>query len=85
MKNSEVKGIYIHVPFCTHICSYCDFCKVLYNEELANGYLDTTLAQIKEIDKKVGSIYLGGGSPSSLNKEQLEKLFNSFNRPGFNV
>lgn len=77
MKNSEVKGIYIHVPFCTHICSYCDFCKVLYNEDLANGYLDTTLAQIKEINQKVGSIYLGGGSPSSLNKEQLEKLLSS--------
>ncbi|MBQ9730854.1 MAG: radical SAM family heme chaperone HemW [Bacilli bacterium] len=77
MKNSEVKGIYIHVPFCTHICSYCDFCKVLYNEDLANGYLKTTLAKIKQIQVKVKSIYIGGGSPSSLNKVQLEKLLSS--------
>lgn len=77
MKNSEVKGIYIHVPFCTHICAYCDFCKVLYNKKLADGYLETTIAQLDLIDKKVESIYIGGGSPSSLDTVQLEKLLKS--------
>ena len=47
MKNKEVKGIYIHVPFCTHICAYCDFCKILYNESLADGYLKTTIAELE--------------------------------------
>ena len=32
-------SIYIHIPFCNSICSYCDFCKVLYNKEWVNKYL----------------------------------------------
>ena len=74
MKNSEVKGIYIHVPFCTHICAYCDFCKVLYNKKFADGYIETTVNELNKIDKKVKSVYIGGGSPSSLDEFQLETL-----------
>ena len=74
MKNSEVKGIYIHVPFCTHICAYCDFCKVLYNKKFADGYIETTVNELNKIDKKVKSVYIGGGSPSSLDEIQLETL-----------
>ena len=74
MKNSEVKGIYIHVPFCTHICAYCDFCKILYNESLAEGYIKTTIAELNKIDIKVKSIYIGGGSPSSLTVNQFASL-----------
>ena len=74
MKNSEVKGIYIHVPFCTHICAYCDFCKILYNESLADGYLKTTIAELNKINIKVKSIYIGGGSPSSLTSNQFNDL-----------
>ena len=35
-----VKSAYIHIPFCEKICSYCDFCKMFYNEELVNKYLE---------------------------------------------
>lgn len=76
--NNLVKNIYIHIPFCTQICSYCDFSKVYYNDYLANKYL---LSLEKEIDTRyknevVDTIYIGGGSPSSLNIVQLNKLFN---------
>jgi len=74
MKNSEVKGIYIHVPFCTHICAYCDFCKILYNQDMADKYINVTINELNKINNKVNSIYIGGGSPSSLTSNQLNNL-----------
>ena len=35
----ETKALYIHIPFCDHICSYCDFAKVYYREEFVLQYL----------------------------------------------
>lgn len=74
---SNVKSCYIHIPFCTHICSYCDFCKMYYQEQLVDSYLE---ALEKEIDlsyqgEVLETIYIGGGTPSSLNMRQLKKLF----------
>lgn len=80
MKNNEVKGIYIHVPFCTHICAYCDFCKILYSKKFADDYIKTTVNELNKIDKKVNSIYIGGGSPSSLDEKQLEVLLQNAKR-----
>ncbi len=72
-----MRGVYIHIPFCKNICSYCDFCKFLYNEEWANTYLDFLNQEIKEYYEgdKVKSIYIGGGTPSSLSISNLNKLF----------
>ncbi len=69
-------SIYIHIPFCKTICSYCDFCKFYYNEKWVDDYL---IALEKEIKKKykneiINTIYIGGGTPTSLNEYQLEKL-----------
>ena len=77
-----IDSIYIHIPFCDNICSYCDFAKVYYYPELANKYL-------KILEKEMGTvktnhfyktIYIGGGTPSALNLEELECLFNMINR-----
>lgn len=63
-------GIYIHIPFCSGICSFCPYCKVVYAEEVCNRYID---ALIKEIHmagnqiknkKTVTSLYFGGGTPA---------------------
>ena len=72
-----MRGVYIHIPFCKNICSYCDFCKFLYNEEWANTYLDFLNQEIQEYYEgdKVKSIYIGGGTPSSLSTSNLNKLF----------
>jgi len=72
-----VKNCYIHIPFCEHICSYCDFCKMFYNEELVDKYLEELKEEIKDSynDDELETIYIGGGTPSSLSIKQLEKLF----------
>ena len=71
-------SIYIHIPFCKNICSYCDFAKFYYNEKWADDYL---IALEKEIKLKyqnelIDTIYIGGGTPTSLNIKQLGKLLN---------
>ena len=72
-----VKSAYIHIPFCEKICSYCDFCKMFYNEELVNKYLEELSNDISDSynNEVLDTIYIGGGTPSSLNIKQLNKLF----------
>lgn len=65
----ENLGLYIHIPFCKNICNFCPYCKVLYNEELCNDYVDALIQEIHLVcssykDKKnVTSLYFGGGTP----------------------
>ena len=79
-----IKSAYIHIPFCKNICSYCDFCKFIYNEKWINDYLDSLEYEIKENYKGdiLNTLYIGGGTPSCLSISQLNKLFlilNHFN------
>ena len=78
MENSQNKSAYIHIPFCDTICSYCDFCKFLKNDEWIDKYLTSLEKEINTNYKGevLDTIYIGGGTPSSLNIEQLTKLFN---------
>lgn len=70
--------IYIHIPFCDSICSYCDFCKIYANEKLIDEYLEELEKEIKNNYKNelVKTIYIGGGTPSCLNILQIKKLMN---------
>ena len=76
------KSCYIHIPFCKKICSYCDFCKLFYNEKLVDKYLSALEKEIETTYKNeiLETIYIGGGTPSSLNIEQLTKLLNIINK-----
>ncbi len=72
------KAVYIHIPFCASICTYCDFAKVLKNEKWIDAYLKALKQEIKinyqgEI---INTLYIGGGTPSTLSLQQLETLFN---------
>ena len=73
-----INSVYIHIPFCSDICSYCDFCKIFYNDKLVDRYLLELDKEIKSRykNKIINTIYIGGGTPSSLNSLQLKKLFN---------
>lgn len=75
-----VKGLYIHIPFCHQICNYCDFNKVFFKDQPVDAYIDSLgqeLALWKQqgaLDKPLETIFLGGGTPTSLSPLQLEKL-----------
>lgn len=71
-----ITSIYIHIPFCSNICTYCDFCKIYYNEEIASMYLDSLEKEIKDNyhGEKLKTLYIGGGTPSSLSINNLKKL-----------
>ena len=73
-----MQSVYIHIPFCDTICSYCDFCKFLKNDEWIDKYLNLLEKEIQINYKKevIHTIYIGGGTPSSLNILQLTNLFN---------
>lgn len=72
-----MKSVYIHIPFCNNICTYCDFCKVKYNEEWVNKYLDKLEDEITKQYKKekIRTLYIGGGTPSILSIDELKRLF----------
>jgi len=67
-------GLYIHIPFCRKKCLYCDFYSVSYNEDIANSYISMILEQIQSLNCKFSSIYIGGGTPSILSPDLLDKL-----------
>ncbi len=72
-------GIYIHIPFCRSHCSYCDFATGMYESDLAETYVVALCREIskwKEIENPfaVDTIYFGGGTPSLLAPEQIERI-----------
>lgn len=71
-------SIYIHIPFCRSICTYCDFPKVLYNRELVVPYLDKLSSEIDDAYNKepIDTLYIGGGTPSCLNADEFDLLKN---------
>ncbi|SDW36670.1 oxygen-independent coproporphyrinogen-3 oxidase [Kandleria vitulina] len=72
----QTSSLYVHIPFCDRICSYCDFAKVFYRENLVDHYLDRLEEELKELPAtKMKTIYIGGGTPSALQLHQLERLF----------
>lgn len=81
----EIKSLYLHIPFCIQICSYCDFCKMFYNEKMANDYLNELEREVAKNYQKdfLKTIYIGGGTPSSLKPYQLDRLFSITNE--FNI
>ena len=72
-----MESVYIHIPFCRKICSYCDFCKVLKNDKWIKPYLKALREEIEDNynDEIIKTIYIGGGTPSCLDKEDLNTLF----------
>lgn len=72
------KGLYIHIPFCKYICSYCDFGKKYIKNQPVDDYVNNLITEIDMYNPftDVNSIYIGGGTPSSLSQEQLKRIFN---------
>src|SRR3954453_16598550 len=80
-----IKAAYLHIPFCEHICHYCDFNKVFLKGQPVDDYLKAldqemklTLSQYPT--KTLDTIFVGGGTPTSLNEKQLYLFCESINR-----
>ena len=72
-----MESVYVHIPFCKSICSYCDFCKVLYNGPWITQYLNALINEINDryLGEEIKTLYIGGGTPSSLQIKDLKYLF----------
>lgn len=81
-------GIYISVPFCRTKCSYCNFASDVFSRALFERYVvricedienapSTAIEMGGQIEHHVDSIYLGGGTPTVLESEQLRRIFNA--------
>ena len=70
-KGSEF-GLYVHIPFCKSICNFCPYCKIIYDEETAKGYIDALIKEIHLVGRqwngrrRATSLYFGGGTPALL-------------------
>ncbi|AUM62532.1 radical SAM family heme chaperone HemW [Spiroplasma monobiae] len=92
LKDRKINSLYVHIPFCEHICFYCDFVKVKKPEDpkVIEKYLDKLKNELSEYGDRLNdiqSIYIGGGTPSCLNLEQTiimcEMLFKYSQKPNF--
>ncbi|BBM18610.1 coproporphyrinogen III oxidase [Enterococcus avium] len=77
MKQST--SAYVHIPFCEHICYYCDFNKVFLEGQPVDEYIEALLKEarlslIQNPVKNMETLYVGGGTPTSLNVSQLDRL-----------
>lgn len=63
-------GVYVHIPFCKSICTFCPYCKTIYNKELCDKYIDALIQEIRMVGsqydgkKETTSLYFGGGTPA---------------------
>lgn len=86
--NIKNYNLYISIPFCPSKCSYCSFSSyVNYNDKKIDSYLERLIYEIEETieiaqksNLNLHTIYVGGGTPSLLNEEQINKIFNSIKK-----
>lgn len=78
MQNKEELSLYIHIPFCVRKCGYCDFLSAPADEKARDRYVQALLMEIERYrgtetaDRKIKTLYIGGGTPSILSVNQLD-------------
>lgn len=83
-EDTENLGLYVHIPFCRRICSFCPYCKVPYEKETLDRYVDSLIKEIHMAGrqnagkKQVSSLYFGGGTPA-LAIERLGDIIHAIN------
>lgn len=73
-----ITALYIHIPFCIKKCMYCDFLSVPFDEGVAAHYIKALQQEFnirKDVAGELKTLYLGGGTPTSLSPELLRMLF----------
>ena len=80
----ENLGLYVHIPFCESICSFCPYCKEVYTKKKCDTYIDALLQEIHMVGrrnynskkKQVTSLYFGGGTPA-LAADRLKEIIDT--------
>lgn len=83
-QDCENLGLYVHIPFCRSICNFCPYCKIRYQQELCDRYIDALIQEIHFVGsqqngrKKVTSLYFGGGTPA-LVANRIHEIIDALN------
>jgi oxygen-independent coproporphyrinogen III oxidase len=74
----DPRSAYIHVPFCAHRCGYCDFTLVARRDDLIDAYLAALAIDLAQLERprEVDTLFFGGGTPTHLPADQLQRLMN---------
>ncbi|MFO1005081.1 MAG: radical SAM family heme chaperone HemW [Planctomycetaceae bacterium] len=82
LQHNTPRACYIHVPFCTHRCGYCDFTLIARRPDLVDDYLKALELEISALEtpREVDTLFLGGGTPTFLSASQLSRLFDILKR-----
>ena len=80
-----IQAAYIHIPFCTHICHYCDFNKVFLHQQPVDAYIDALIIEMERTFERfptlrLQTVFIGGGTPTSLTAKQLDRLLHAIHR-----
>ncbi len=72
---------YVHIPFCTQICYYCDFSKVFIKNQPVDAYLQALIREFRSYNiTELRTLYIGGGTPTSISAVQLDYLLTELSR-----
>lgn len=72
---------YVHIPFCTQICYYCDFSKVFIKNQPVDDYLQALIREFESYDiEQLRTLYIGGGTPTSITAQQLDYLLTNLTK-----
>lgn len=79
IETEPCRHLYIHVPFCAHICGYCDFVHVICRRESVEQWLSAVIKEMEyaHIPDTIETIYIGGGTPTSPDPDQLDALLSA--------
>lgn len=79
---SKPKSAYVHIPFCTQICYYCDFSKVFIQNQPVDAYLQALIEEFNDYYqiKELRTLYIGGGTPTAISAEQLDYLLSNLSK-----
>lgn len=85
-KPSEIRGLYLHVPFCAHKCHYCDFFSIV-DDERQGVFVDGLVAELDALDERLAaeprdirSIFIGGGTPTLLTVDAWRRILATLDR-----
>ena len=83
-RDCEKLGLYVHIPFCKSVCTFCPYCKTVYNPKQCDRYIDALVKEIHKVGsqcehkKETTSLYFGGGTPALI-ADRIDEIIEAIN------